>query len=327
MVFVTPPALAARERLPFSLKCCILYVMIKVLVADSTEDGRTVLEHILRDGGYESVFVQSSEEIINSVYVEHPDIIIFDLKFSGPSGLEILQKLKSAPSTRDIPVMFIAPKNARASIKKGYGLGAYDYITRPYFSEEVIARIRNITYVLEKMKELEALLVRDYLTGLYNRKFFMERLQEEFAWSVIYKEPFSLMMFDIDHFKKTNDTYGHACGDEILRQVANVLISVLRPQDIVARYGGEEFIALLANTDTAYAAILGENLRAAVNEGDFSCSKGGARLHVSISIGISTFDGNMDISHDNFIGQADKALYEAKRTGRNKVVIYSEGLD
>ena len=135
------------------------------------------------------------------------------------------------------------------------------------------------------------------------------------------------MMFDIDHFKKTNDTYGHSCGDEILRQVANVLISVLRPQDIVARYGGEEFIALLANTDSESAATLGEKLRAAIDEGEFSCSKGGTRLHVSISIGISTFDGNMDISHDNFIGQADKALYEAKRTGRNKVVTFSEGME
>lgn len=301
--------------------------MIKVLVADSTEDGRNVLEKILTDSGYECVFSENSEEIIDRVYIEHPDIIIFDLKSSDPSGLEILQKLKSAPSTRDIPVMLVAPKNARAKIKKGYGLGAYDYIARPYFSEEVLARIRNITYVLEKMKELEALLVRDYLTGLYNRKFFMERLHEEFAWSVIYKEPFSLMMFDIDHFKKINDTYGHSCGDEILRQIANVLVSVLRPQDVVARYGGEEFIALLANADMAYAAILGEKLRAAVSEGVFSCSKGGAKLHVSISIGISTFDGTMDISHDNFIGQADKALYEAKKTGRNKVVLYDEVLD
>lgn len=291
------------------------------MIAD-TKDTGDVLKGILQDGGYECVSTDDNAGFIDRVYGEHPDIIILNVNFAKPSGLEILEKLKAAPSTRDIPVMLSAMRRASKKIIKGYELGAYDYIAKPYFREEVLARLRNITYVLDKMKELEALLIRDYLTGLYNRKFFMDRLNEELAWSVIYKEPFSLMMVDIDYFKKINDTYGHACGDEVLKQLANVLLNVLRPQDIVARYGGEEFITLLPNACAAEAFEWGEKLRLAVQEGRFVCRKDGVTLPVTISMGVITFDGYADVTQDNLIGRADEALYAAKTGGRNRVMAY-----
>jgi diguanylate cyclase (GGDEF)-like protein len=211
---------------------------------------------------------------------------------------------------------------------KCYSLGAYDYISRPFFREEVLARIRNIGYVSEKIKEFEKLLVRDYLTGLYNRKFFMERLHEELTWAGRYSEPLSFIILDIDHFKKINDTYGHSCGDEVLKRLSKTLVESLRAHDVVARYGGEEFVVLLANTGPDDAITVGEKLRVAVQETEFYCGEDTAKLPVTISIGISSTDGDFDPVADSLIIRADHALYEAKAAGRNRVISFhvSDGI-
>jgi diguanylate cyclase (GGDEF)-like protein len=295
--------------------------MTKILIA-GREENSGELRKVFEDSGHEAVFVENGSEVIDRVYLENPQIIILDLHYSKPSGLEILEKLKSAPSTREMPVILIASRNARSRIRKGIELGAYDYISKPFFREVILARIRNVSYIRGKMKEVESLLVRDYLTGLYNRKFFMERLQEELSWAVIYREPFSVLILDIDHFKRVNDTYGHSCGDEVLQQVAQGMQSAIRPQDIVARYGGEEFIVLLPGIDSEKAAAAGEKVRLAIQDSEFICRKDNIQLKVTVSIGINTFEGNMDLSQDNLITQADKALYDAKSGGRNRVVIY-----
>jgi diguanylate cyclase (GGDEF)-like protein len=295
---------------------------MKVLIADNGEDTKSVLGKILLDEGYECIFVENSSEVIDRVYTELPDIIILDLKFSKPHSLEILKQLKSAPSTRDIPVIIITSKRSQLKLAKGYEFGAYDYISRPFFKQEVLARISNITFACDRVKELEKLLDRDYLTGLYNRRFFMERFLEEIAWSVRYKEPLSIMMLDIDFFKKINDTYGHGCGDEILKQISNALLSVLRAEDIVARYGGEEFIILLPNTNPEGALTAAEKLRVTVQDRNFLCESGDIRLSVTISIGVTIYNGETELSPDRLIEQADGALYSAKEGGRNRVVVY-----
>jgi len=244
------------------------------------------------------------------------------IRLSHSSGLEILKKLKSAPSTRDIPVILSISTRCTKSLQRGYELGAFDYIAKPYFKEEIFARVRNITYTNSRVAELEQLLDRDYLTGLYNRRFFMERFAEEIAWSARYHEPLSIFMLDIDYFKNINDTYGHECGDEILKQIAKTLTSSLRTEDIVARYGGEEFIVLLPNADASGAAITAEKLRFAVEQKDFCWND--IHLHATISIGVTTFDCKSEPSINAIIGQADNALYAAKKGGRNRIVFYKD---
>ncbi|BCB96673.1 diguanylate cyclase response regulator [Dissulfurispira thermophila] len=298
---------------------------MKVLIAGSTDDVEDIMSSILLEEGYDCVFVKDSKEVIDNIYVEQPDVIILDILLSNPSSLEILSQLKSAPSTRGIPVILIASKRSRLKLVKGYELGAYDYISRPFFKQEILSRIKNITFACDRIKELEKLLDRDYLTGLYNRRFFMERFLEEIAWSVRYKEPLSLMMLDIDFFKRINDTYGHGCGDEILKQISSALLSVLRAEDIVARYGGEEFIILLPNTSAEGAITAAEKLRATVQNRTFVCkdsNNGDMRLSVTISIGVTIYNGETELSPDRLIGQADGALYSAKESGRNRVVVY-----
>ncbi len=299
---------------------------MKVLIAESGEESKTVLGKILFDEGYECAFVKKSDEVIEKIYSELPDVIILDIRLSKPGSLELLKQLKSAPSTRDIPVILIASRRSCRKLSKGYELGAYDYISRPFFKEEVLARISNITFACGRVKELEKLLDRDYLTGLYNRRFFMERFLEEVAWSARYNEPLSVMMLDIDYFKKVNDTYGHGCGDEILKQIAGTLSSVLRTEDIVARYGGEEFIVLLPNIGIEGASTVAEKLRSTVQDRSFFCEDKSIKLNVTVSIGVATHYGDADLSPDRLIGQADGALYDAKEGGRNKVVVYRQQL-
>lgn len=290
---------------------------MKVLIAENAEDAKEIC-NILKDDGYECAFVEKSCEIIDRVYTELPNLIILGLRLSHPSGLQILKKLKSAPSTRDIPVILSTSTRCTKRLARGYELGAFDYISKPYFKEEILARVRNITFTNSRVTELEQLLDRDYLTGLYNRRFFMERFVEEFAWTARYREPLSVFMLDIDYFKNINDTYGHECGDEILKQIAKTLTSSLRTEDIVARYGGEEFIVLLPNTNAYGAMTAAELLRSAIQQKDFCCSD--MHLHLTISIGVTTYDYGSELSIDAIMGRADNALYAAKKGGRNRVV-------
>ncbi len=162
---------------------------------------------------------------------------------------------------------------------------------------------------------------KDYLTGLYNRTFFMTRLTEELSWSMSYNEPLSLMMLDIDFFKKINDTFGHRCGDEVLKKLAGVLLSNVRREDIVGRFGGEEFIILMSNTTLDTAAGFGEILRKAVMDEKFYCEESDM-LGVTVSIGIAAFSDISEPSPDVLIGQSDSALYDAKNSGRNRVCVY-----
>ncbi|MBF0505961.1 MAG: diguanylate cyclase [Nitrospirae bacterium] len=296
---------------------------MKVLVADTSASTRKELGPILENEGYLCCFTKRGSDIIECVYRESPDVVFLPTNSHYQQSLKILVKLKSAPSTRDIPVILIAANRARKTLAKGFQLGAYDYISPPYFKEEVLARIRNIIHIRNKTKELEFMMDRDYLTGLYNRNYFMARLIEELSWSMSYKEPLSLMMLDIDFFKKVNDTYGHRCGDEVLRKIADCLSSTARREDIVGRYGGEEFIILMSNASLDDALVLGEKLRKAVMSEKFSLELPNM-FSVTISIGITTFTDINEQSTDVLIGQADKALYAAKEGGRNRICVYGK---
>ncbi len=294
---------------------------MKVLIADTSAETKKVLGHILQNQGYECCFMETNDHIIETVYHELPDVVFLTVCLNPRRNLKILEKLKSAPSTREIPVIIIGTNRMRKTITKGYQLGAYDYISVPYFKEEVLARLRNIIYVSNKTKELEYMMDRDFLTGLYNRNFFMARLIEELSWSMSYNEPLSLMMIDIDFFKSINDSYGHRCGDEVLKKLGALMLSTARREDVVGRFGGEEFIVMMSNTSSEAAAEFGETLRKAIHDEIFACAETDT-LRLTISAGITTFNNMTEPSPDLLIGNADCALYVAKKTGRNKVCVY-----
>jgi diguanylate cyclase (GGDEF)-like protein len=294
---------------------------MKVLIAGIPAGSTTDLEQMLQAEGYSCCIADNNSDIVEMVYRGCPDVVFLSANLAVDNSLGILEKLKSAPSTREIPVILISTNRARKTLAKGYRLGAYDYISHPYFKEEVLARLQNIVYIRTKTKEIESMMDRDCLTGLYNRTYFMARLSEEISWSSSYSEPLSLMMLDIDFFKKINDTYGHRCGDEILRTMAEVLLSSMRKEDVIGRYGGDEFIILMSNTSADAAAGLGERLCEAVAVKNFCCYASDI-LSITISGGIATFGDMSEHSSDILIGQADNALYAAKQGGRNRVRIF-----
>ncbi len=185
-----------------------------------------------------------------------------------------------------------------------------------------IAVKEDITERKHAQDELQKLAITDSLTGLFNRRHFFEIAEKEFAKSVRYRRPLSVILFDIDLFKDINDTYGHIIGDQTLIQIGKMLLEMGRQTDIAARYGGEEFIILLTETDCADTKIVAERLRKLMEDFPIQSDKKGD-IHFSASFGVSGMDENAPSETlDRLISQADQALYEAKRTGRNRVICY-----
>jgi diguanylate cyclase (GGDEF)-like protein len=166
-------------------------------------------------------------------------------------------------------------------------------------------------------KELYKMAVVDALTGAYNKRYFEERLREEFSYCLRNQTPLSLVMFDIDHFKQINDKYGHPAGDYVLGHVAALTRSIIRDEDIFARYGGEEFMVVLKTTDAEGSAMLSERLRELIDETVFEFE--GKKIHVTVSIGIATLSGKNMADWEAMVKQADTLLYKSKNGGRNRV--------
>jgi two-component system, cell cycle response regulator len=168
---------------------------------------------------------------------------------------------------------------------------------------------------------LEKLAITDYLTGIYNVRYFYNRLEEEFSRAERYKLPLSCIMFDIDYFKKINDTFGHRIGDIVLREFAQLVRSYTRKSDIFARYGGEEFIMLLPQTEQKGSITEAERIRKAVVEHSFHAKE--ANIRITLSAGIASLPHDRIKNYDELIHCADTAMFEAKQKGRNSVVVYS----
>lgn len=165
-------------------------------------------------------------------------------------------------------------------------------------------------------RQIARLSVTDGLTGLYNRRHFLEHFKKEHARSVRYRVPFSVLMIDFDHFKKINDLHGHLVGDAVLREMAVVMEAIFRSTDLAARFGGEEFIVLLPETGSHEALLAAERLRQAVERRFFAAPS--PLLRCTVSIGVASFDPDAPVSENDMIARADEALYDAKREGRNR---------
>jgi two-component system, cell cycle response regulator len=198
---------------------------------------------------------------------------------------------------------------------KSYGLQEVQYITR-------ITRFASIA--LENAS-LFRQATTDRMTGLFSHHFFEKTLDEELERARRYKSTFSLVMFDIDHFKKFNDTYGHLQGDRIIRDIAKLLCKSIRQVDFPARYGGEEFAVILPAVDVKGATVVAERLRKRVETHPFPSSDGGTALHVTISVGVTEFDAESAYAPSEVIREADRALYQSKEHGRNRVTVSTPG--
>jgi two-component system cell cycle response regulator len=176
----------------------------------------------------------------------------------------------------------------------------------------------NLDEIFQKQMYESAL--RDGLTKAFNKKYFTDRLESEFTFSVRHVAPLALVLFDIDHFKKVNDTYGHQAGDFVLSELSALLTAALRAEDVFARYGGEEFAVICRGSDLAQAQVVGERMRRAVEQNRFVYE--GTHIPITISLGVAGLPNPTVKDASDLIGLADKALYQSKHGGRNRVTVH-----
>lgn len=252
------------------------------------------------------------------------DVIICDLEMPVMDGLGFLDRLGANESLRDIPVIILTGHETREEKILGLERGACDYVTKPFDPGELVARVKvqlKIKSLQDRLREsnrrLEQLSRTDALTGLANRRRFMTVLEHTFSHSQRSALPLALVMLDIDHFKKVNDSYGHQGGDEVLLAVARLLHPEPGDDILAARYGGEEFALILPETTLEVARRGAERLRRQVEALVFAGPL--ANLRLTASFGVAAIPHPAINTLDQLIWEADDALYRAKRNGRNRV--------
>lgn len=256
------------------------------------------------------------------------DLILCDLEMPRIDGFKFLSMLKSRPELQDVPVLILTGMNDRELKIKGLEQGASDYITKPFDPEELVARVKvhlklkNLQDDLRRSNELLLELSNtDHLTGLFNRRYMMDALEKELQRTIRKGGNLSLIMMDIDHFKRVNDTYGHIQGDVVLQKVASQLQKELRSYDCAARYGGEEFISILPESNLKEAVFVADRIRESVEAIKFNGPI--STLNITASLGIACFPIPGVSTVDSFIKLADDALYRAKSNGRNRVEFHA----
>ncbi len=297
-----------------------------IIVIDDSDAARGRIVAALKSHGVAAQVLSASSGAEGlSLMAAHPvDLVLCDIEMPGIDGFHFLRLKNSRAEFADIPVIFLTIREELKAKVLGLSQGAHDYLTKPFYDEELVARV-HVHLRLKalqdelrrKNKRLEEMSRADALTGLSNRRHFRETLAAELARSKRFDLPLSLILLDVDHFKQINDRYGHQAGDEALLSVASVLQRMLRRCDHAARYGGEEFAMILPQTGLEGAQAVAERCRRAVGAAGINTPSGVVRL--TVSLGIADYPHESADSVDELIRRADEALYRAKDAGRNRV--------
>jgi len=304
-----------------------------VLVVDDSLEALNGLCNLLR-ADCNALFGFNGLEALALATSESPDLIVLDVAMPGMDGYEVLRRLKEEPCTQDIPVIFLTAPGPSVSEVRALELGAIDFVTKPYDPAILKLRMQNQLAYKRSLDLAMALSLGDALTGIANRRRFDEHLQQEWNRALRNQKPISMILMDIDHFKRFNDALGHPAGDACLQRVAEVLKNSLkRSMDFVARYGGEEFVCILSETDAPGALDVAKRIAARMAAAAIAHPDSPVASTVTLSLGVATMIPTQDQSPLDLTQEADSRLYEAKRLGRNRIQsepvpkISSENLD
>ena len=291
----------------------------KLLVVDDQRINILVLNELFREDC--DVFMATSgEQALQVCRAQLPDLVLLDVQMDGIDGYEVCRRLKADAETRDIPVIFITAQGGEADEVRGLQLGAVDFIAKPI--NPVIVRARVQTHLTLKLQSdlLRSMALFDGLTGVPNRRKFDEQLLRDWRQSQREQTALSVILIDVDHFKRYNDHYGHQAGDAALQAVARVLDGTLkRPHDLLARYGGEEFVGVLPNTGLSEAVELAERMQTEVRALNLEHVGSPEAQVVTISLGVATVVARSDLAPQALVEAADQQLYAAKQAGRARV--------
>jgi len=298
----------------------------RILVVDDNRDNAEIIATRLRYRGYVIEEAATGRLALESIRRSPPDLLLLDIMLPDIDGFEVSRRIKGDPSLPFIPIILVTARDQTEDKVLGFDAGADDYLTKPINFSELEARVRAMLRIKrlqdeleEKNRELQRISISDGLTGLYNHRHIHGLLREEFERSGRTDAPLTVAMFDLDHFKQVNDTYGHQAGDRVLQQIAELLRQSARDIDRLGRYGGEEFLALLPATDSDGGEVFVERVRAATERHAFTIDTD-RPVHMTVSAGIATYPHGRIHNTEMLVRAADEALYAAKARGRNRVV-------
>jgi len=299
-----------------------------ILIVEDDPVSRRLLEKTLVKAGHEFVSVENGRKALEQFKERFFPIVLTDWMMPEMDGLELCRAIRERTSTGYVFTVLLTAKDSKDDIVAGLEAGADDYLTKPVNQAELIARIKTGIRILELERslkranaEIRILSITDPLTGCYNRGYMTERLPQEIKRAKRYRHSLSLVLCDIDHFKRVNDTYGHQAGDRILKEFVQWINESIRDGvDWLARYGGEEFLIVVPETDTKGACCVVERLRRILSQRAIGIQ--GERIHITASFGVTGLDPatpDEKISPEALITQADECLYQAKQEGRNRI--------
>ncbi len=326
---------------------------MRILIVDDDSGIRKVLKLRLSSEGFDAISVSSAQDAFTQLGMDGGsegdakiDLILMDILMPELDGIDACKKMKSKASIKDIPVILMTASSDYQHLEEAFNAGAADYIAKPFNKIELLARIRSalrfkseidrrkrreegLTTTARKLREANNKLARlstiDELTEVYNRRYFDDALGKECQRSIRNQAPISMIMIDVDGFKAFNDCYGHVRGDRCLQQIATTLKKTLkRSHDFIARYGGEEFIVVLPDTSSAGAWSMAEAFRSRVESLSIDHIKAPIGNCVTISLGAASMAPQPGVSSEELIKRADRALYESKMAGRNRITLAPE---
>lgn len=297
----------------------------KILIVEDDNATRLLLASMLRKNGYTVTQALDGDEGWKAFQEGYYPIVVTDWSMPGLSGPELCERIRGYEGELYTYVILLTSLTDKANIAQGLEAGADDYVTKPFDRGELIARLRTGHRILdlqasmrEAHRKLQELASRDGLTGVLNRRALEERLVEAHTYHQRRGTPLSIAIFDLDHFKQINDTYGHQAGDDVLKASAARVVELTRDYDSVGRYGGEEFVVVLPDTPAEEAVGIAERIRGAVASSPVDTRERG-QISVTVSVGVATAGQAFRGHVKDVIEAADAALYRAKRGGRNRV--------
>lgn len=312
---------------------------MKILVVDDDRLSRRILEMDLKKKGHDVISAENGEIALNLLKSDMEiSLVITDWNMPVMDGLELCRKSRELIRKRYLPMILLTSRGEKEDLIAGLNAGADAFLSKPLNSPELQAHLKVVGRNLDLEKKLsdqieeiklahielqkanvkiEDIARHDGLTGLFNRRYVMERLEAEMIRSRLQGTPLGVIIIDIDHFKKVNDQFGHLMGDKVLRETSQVMQSNARPDDILGRYGGEEFLGVFPNTVMEGLLVIADRIRLSVQNNPIQLDTEES-LNIKVSIGMACFKADRDTS-TTLLSRADEALYEAKKNGRNQV--------
>jgi two-component system, cell cycle response regulator len=302
----------------------------RILLVDDEPTQRLIMARLLKRAGFEVDTAGNGREALAKIESGDFQLMITDWEMPEMDGIALCSALRKSPNQAYIYIILLTARDSIEHVVTGLQAGADDYLTKPVIEPELIARLSTGKRIVTLERSLRTaneenrrLSITDALTGACNRRYLMEQLPREIDRGSRYGRQLAVIMCDVDHFKKINDTYGHMIGDEVLKWFVQSLQQGVRGADWVARYGGEEFIIVLPETNVDNAAIAAENLRAQLASSKFETAA--VSFPVTASFGVAGWKKVVPqgSSFDALVGKCDAGIYASKAAGRNRVTVES----